>query len=162
MTIRTAEAQDIDAIAPLIAGFRVALKGYKGIAARENLPAAKEEFLEYIQAGFPIYLCFEGERCAGYLVCRVDAPVVWVESIYVAPEHRRGGIASALFAKAENLAASYGEDTLYNYVHPSNDAMLGFLRKRGYSVLNLIEIRKKHEGEVTREKVRVMNNEFDY
>ena len=31
---------------------------------------------------------------------------------------------TALFGKAEKLAASFGEDTVYNYVHPNNHAMI--------------------------------------
>lgn len=33
------------------------------------------------------------------------------------------------------------------YVHPNNDRMIGFLRKHGYTVLNLIEIRRPYQGE---------------
>lgn len=162
MEIRHANQYDGSLIAPLIAKFRVELKGYKGIAAKENTDAAKEEFLEYLNAGFPVYICLDEETCAGYLVCRVDAPNVWVESLYVLPTYRKKGIASALYAKAEQLALSYGEDTVYNYVHPNNDAMIGFLRKRGYTVLNLIEIRKPYEGEALRTAIQVGDNIFDY
>lgn len=37
---------------------------------------------------------------------------VWLESIYVDETYRRKGVGSALFEKAEELAKSYGEDTL--------------------------------------------------
>ena len=162
MDVRRANIADREGVAPLIAKFRVELKSYKGIQAIEDVEAANAEFTEYIDSNFPIFVCEEDNRYFGYLVCRVDEPVVWVESIYVLTEHRRRGIASALFAAAEQLAASYGEDTLYNYVHPNNDAMIAFLNKRGYDVLNLIEIRKKHDGERLREQIRVRNNLFVY
>ena len=72
---------------------------------------------------------------------------VWVESIFVREEYRRQGVAAALHGKAEEIAASYGNDTVYNYVHPNNHRMIEFLRKRGYTVLNLIEIRKPYQNE---------------
>ena len=78
------------------------------------------------------------------------------------PECRRKGIASALYEQAEQLAQAYGEDTVFNYVHPNNGAMIGFLQKRGYTVLNMIELRKEFKGEMTRTKVQVGDYTFDY
>lgn len=92
----------------------------------------------------------------------MDEPCVWVESIYVHPDFRRQGIGGALFGKAEELAASFGEDTVYNYVHPNNHAMIAFLRGKGYSVLNLLEIRKPYAGEKLTRKIRVDEEQFDY
>jgi len=40
--------------------------------------------------------------------------------------------------------------------------MIAFLRKRGYTVLNLIEIRKPYAGEKTTQIIKVGENEFDY
>ena len=152
----------IDDVSPLIAKFRVTLKGYKGIQAAENIAAAREEFTECIEAGFPIYASFNEEKCIGFLVCRVASCVVWVESLFVLESSRRKGVATALYVEAENLAQSLGEETLYNYVHPNNDRMIAFLAKRGYTVLNLMEIRKPYEGEQLSECIPVRNNVFDY
>lgn len=99
---------------------------------------------------------------AGYVVCRVDDGVVWVESIFVKEAYRRHGVAAALHSKAEEVAASYGDDTVYNYVHPNNHRMIAFLRKRGYTVLNLIEIRKPYSGEKLTQTIAVGEHEFDY
>jgi len=160
--VRRAVAADIDGVAALVAKFRVELKGYKGVQSAEDAGAAKAEVEEYAAAGFPIFVFEEAGEILGYLVCRIDGSVVWVESLYVLSTHRRKGAASALFDAAQQLAASYGEDTLYNYVHPNNDAMIAFLHRKGYDVLNLIEIRRKHEGEEPRERIRVGNNVFGY
>ncbi len=54
-----------------------------------------------------------------------------MESIFVKEEYRRYGVAAALHSKAEKIAAFYGDDTVYNYVHLNNHRMLEFLRKRG-------------------------------
>ena len=155
-------AEWLDETAQLTAAFRVELNGYKGIASRPNAEAGRAELLEYQQAGYPVYVALESGKAVGYVVCRIDEPCVWVESLFVKAENRRSGIASALFAKAEEIAASYGEEMVYNYVHPNNDGMIAFLRKRGYCVLNLIEIRKPYAGETLNTKIRVQHNEFDY
>lgn len=88
--------------------------------------------------------------------------VVWVESIFVKEEYRRHGVATALHSKSEEIAASYGDDTVYNYVHPKNHRMIEFLRKRGYTVLNLIEIRKPYKDEKLTQTIAVGEHEFDY
>ena len=149
-------------LAPLAAQFRVTLKSFKGISAGPDAEAAAEELREYLSSGFPVFAAKAAGEYRGYIVCRVDEPCVWVESIYVVPSARRQGVAGALFREAEKLAAAYGEDTVYNYVHPNNSAMIGFLKARGYSVLNLIEIRRPYAGEQLSGKIGVGENQFDY
>ena len=154
--------QATDNLAQMVALFRVELRSYKGIVSKPNVDAGREEMEEYLAAGFPVFAAMVDGKYAGYVVCRVDNEVVWVESIFVKEKYRRHGVATALHGKAEEIAASYGEDTVYNYVHPNNHRMIEFLRKRGYTVLNLIEIRKPHEGEKLTQKVCVGEHEFDY
>ncbi len=151
-----------DALAEMVALFRVALRSYKGITAKPNMDAVREELEEYLAAGFPTFAALVDDKYAGYVVCRVDGGVVWVESIFVKDEFRRLGIAPALHSKAEEIAASYGDETVYNYVHPNNHRMIEFLRKRGYTVLNLIEIRKPYKNEKLTQTIPVGEHEFDY
>ena len=151
-----------DALAELVALFRVELRSYKGILSKPNIEAGREEMDEYLSAQFPVYAALVGGEYAGYVVCRIDSGVVWVESIFVKEEFRRLGVATALHSKAEEIAASYGDDTVYNYVHPNNHRMIGFLRKRGYTVLNLIEIRKSYKDEKLTQTIAVGEHEFDY
>ena len=151
-----------DALAEMVALFRVELRSYKGIVSKPNIEAGHEEMEEYLSAKFPVFAARVDGEYAGYVVCRVDSEVVWVESIFVKEEYRRHGIASALHSKAEEIAAYYGDDTVYNYVHPNNHRMIEFLRKRGYTVLNLIEIRKPYKGEKLTQTITVGEHEFDY
>lgn len=151
-----------DELAELVALFRVELHSYKGIAACPDVEAGRKELAEYLSAGFPVFMALVDGEYAGYAVCRVDDGVVWVESIFVKEAYRRCGVASALHGKAEALAASYGDDTVCNYVHPNNDRMIAFLRKRGYTVLNLIEIRKPYPGEKLTQTIAVGEHEYDY
>ena len=162
MKIDSMNIEMADAIAPLVADFRVALKALKGLKAIPDIASGKEEILEYLQAGWPCFAAVENGLPIGYMVCRVEEPVVWVESIYVEPAYRRSGVASGLYEKAEAIARSYGEDTVYNNVHPNNEKMIAFLRKRGYTVLNLIEIRKPWKNETCMQTITVGNNTFDY
>lgn len=151
-----------DALAQMVALFRVELRSYKGIISKPNVEAGREEMEEYLAAKFPVFAAIVDGEYAGYVVCRVDNEVVWVESIFVREEYRRSGVASALHSKAEEIAVSYGDDTVYNYVHPNNHRMIAFLRKRGYTVLNLIEIRKPYQGEKLTQIIPVGEHEFDY
>ena len=151
-----------DALAEMVALFRVELRSYKGIVSKPNVDTGREEMEEYLAAGCPVFAALVDGKYAGYVVCRVDSEVVWVESIFVKEEYRRHGVATALHSKAEEIAASYGDDTVYNYVHPNNHRMIGFLRKRGYTVLNLIEIRKPYKDEKLTQTIVVGEHEFDY
>lgn len=153
---------DADRIAPLAAAFRVQLKAYKGIKSQPNLNAGKEEILEYLESGFPIYAVEDQGAFVGYIVCRIEAPCLWVEQIYVREDYRRKGVATMLFNQAEEIAASMGEKNVYNFVHPNNEKMLRFLRSKGYTVLNMIEIRKPYEGEKLTTTIHVEKETFDY
>lgn len=151
-----------EALAEMAALFRAELRSYKGIVSKPNVEAGRVEMEEYLSADFPVFAALVDGKYAGYVVCRIDSEVVWVESIFVKEEYRRHGVAAALHSKAEEIAASYGDDTVFNYVHPNNHRMIEFLRKHGYTVLNLIEIRKPYKGEKLTQTIRVGEHEFDY
>jgi ribosomal protein S18 acetylase RimI-like enzyme len=143
MPIRPYQPADHAALAALIAAFRVDLAILRGAQREPDPTAAAAELQEYLDKAM---LMFVAERPSGeiigYLVCRVDGETVWAESLFVTPAYRRQGVAGQLYAQAERLAAERGSDTVYNWVHPNNDPIIAFLRKRGYDVLNLLEIRK--------------------
>lgn len=163
MKIREVKLNDINGeLAEMVALFRVELRSYKGIVSTPNLEAGKEEMEEYLLAEFPVFVALVDEDYAGYMVCRIQEDVVWVESIFVKEKHRRLGVATALHDKAEKLAETYGNETVYNYVHPNNHRMIEFLRKRGYTVINLIEIRKPYQGEKLTQTITVGEHKFDY
>ena len=154
--------EDVDRIAPLVAAFRIQLKSYKGIRSQLNVEAGKEEILDFLNSDFPVFAVEDNDALVGYIVCRIDEPCLWVEHIFVKEDCRRRGIATMLFHKAEEIAASMGEDTVYNFVHPNNDNMIQFLRAKGYTVLNMIEIRKPYEGEKRTTTIHVEKEAFDY
>lgn len=156
------DSQNADRVAPLAADFRVTLNGYRGVSSQPRLAAAREELGEFLDAGFPIFAAEDGGALLGYMVCRIDAPCLWVEHLYVREAHRRKGVAALLFHQAEKIARSMGEDTVYTFVHPNNLGMIAFLRSRGYTVLNMIEIRKPYPGEQLKTTIPVGDERFDY
>ena len=162
MKIEKLTAEKIAMTAPLVSEFRAALRLFKGEVIEYDTEDAKEELSDFLQKNYPVFIALEDEKCVGYLACRIDEPCVWVEQIFVCEEYRRKHIASALFEKAEEVAAERGQDTVYNYIHPNNDGIIAFLKSRGYNVLNLIEVRKKYADEETKTKIKVGDNEFDY
>ena len=149
-------------LASLVAAFRVTLNGYRGIASAPDVPAGRAEVIEFLDAGMPVFAVEDGGELAGYTVCRIEAPCLWVEHLYVRDEYRRRGAATLLFEKAEELARSMGEDTVFNFVHPNNRGMIDFLRTKGYTVLNMIEIRKPYPGERITTTIPVGDAVFDY
>jgi GNAT superfamily N-acetyltransferase len=127
------------------------------------LDAANEDLDYFLKKKFPIFLAInEMNEILGFTVCRVDENVVWDELLYVVPKKRRKGIASALFKRAEQFAIELGGNTLYNWVHPNNEKSILFLKKHGYDVLNLIEIRKRHPDEILTQKIEVGKYEYRY
>ena len=154
--------KNADKIAPLAAAFRIQLKSYKGINAQPNIEAGKEEIIEFLNSGFPVYAVTDDGALVGYIVCRIDEPCLWVEQIFVREDSRRKGVATMLFEKAEEIAASMGEDTVYNFVHPNNEGMIRFLAAKGYTVLNMIEIRKPYKDEKLTATIHVEKETFDY
>lgn len=162
MNIIRIDETSAERIIPLIASFRVTLRSYKGMKAEPDFGWAKEEAYEFLDKGYPIYAAEHNGELAGYIVCRIEEPCLWVEHIFVSEQYRRQGVASKLFRKAEEIAESMGDDTVYNFVHPNNGGMISFLRSKGCTVLNMLEIRKPYKGEELTTTVRVDENSFDY
>ena len=163
MKIREYTAADREAVIALIAAFRVELASYRRRERKIDLAAATNELQEYIDRAFPVLVAeVDSGKCVGYLVCRVDCSTVWAESLFVSPDFRRRGIADMLYGAAEQLARDRGSPTLYNWVHPSNDRIIALLKKRGYDVLNLIEIRGPLQGEEFQTTLRIADHNYKY
>jgi len=162
MEIRLSGTGDGQTLIQLVAEFRQSLAELRGKDREMDLESASRELSSYHEEEFPIYVAENKVgNLIGYLVCRVDDDVVWAESLYVSPAYRRRGIGSSLYAGAERLADELGSETLYNWVDPNNTQIIAFLQKRGYRVLNLIELRRTRPGEEMTGKIQVGLNEFD-
>ena len=162
MKIRKYHDGDARQIISLIADYRVFLSSLKSISKSIDLESAKDELDDYLSTRYSIYVAVENTEIIGYIVCKIDQNVVWAESLFVKPSMRRKGIGSALYSEVESLAEKLDGETIYNWVHPNNNEIISFLEKRGYNVLNLIEIRKPWVGEVTTKEIKVDNHQFRY
>jgi uncharacterized protein len=63
---------------------------------------------------------------------RFDADFYYLDRVAVDPSQRRRGVAGAVYAEVERLAASYGRLALEVNIDPPNEPSLGFHRRRGY------------------------------
>lgn len=160
--IRPARFSDSDQLTKLVAMFRVTLARLRDVERELDYVSARDELGGYQQKKFPIFVAEVENRLVGYLVCRVEEDVVWAESLFVEPEYRQRGIASALYDQAEELAVELGSDTVYNWIHPNNHAIIALLRSKGYDVLNLVEVRKQRPQEEIKGIVQVGEKDFRY
>ena len=162
MNIRRFKESDEKELIHLIGEYRVDLAELKGSKREIDLKAAQKELEFYKRKKYPIFVKEEKGKLLGFHVCKIQDEIVWSESLYVVPETRRKGIASALYEKAEQIAEEIGGDTVYNWVHPNNYRSIPFLKKKGYTVLNLIEVCKRRPRETITQKIKVGKYEFDY
>jgi GNAT superfamily N-acetyltransferase len=99
-------------------------------------------------------------KMVGYSVLKIENKVVWLDWLYVDPDYHGKGVASKLFDHAEEFTIKLGNDQLYIWVHPDNHRMLKFLKKKGYDVLNLIEVKK--EKSLSNTSISILGNQFRY
>ena len=162
MDIRSYQSEDKDQVISLIAEYRVFLSSLKSVSKTIDLETARTELDDYLSPRYVIYVAALDDEILGYLVCRVDQDVVWAESLFVKPSSRRKGVGSALYLEAERLVEKLGGDTVYNWIHPNNVGIIQFLRRRGYNVLNLVEVRRPWTGEENPSKIQVGEFQFRY
>ena len=163
MIVRRRKPEDQEPLIELVRQFRRSLSELRGARSTPSRACAAKELEDYQEKGFPLYVAQEkGHKLVGYLVCRVDGKTVWAESLFVIPESRRTSVGSALYSRAQELAEELGAKTVYNWVHPDNQAAVSFLKRRGYDVLNLIELRRAAPNEKPSRAVKVDSQEFRY
>ncbi len=163
MLIRQAIAADIPGIAPLVVKFREEIAQFRGHGCHATENEAGKELQGHLDRNYPVFIAQnESNETIGFIVCRTDGDVAWAESMYVLPGYRRKKIATRLYELAEQIAKDLGNGTLYNWVHPNNDAIIGFLAHRGYDVLNLIEVRKSRPDETSTTIIKVGEHDFNY
>ena len=131
--------------------------GKEGLSALQNATVAVVGL-----GGVGIFAASVNGAFVGYAVCRIDDDVVWLESVYVKKEYRNKGIATMLLKKCEEVAAEYGNETLYIYINPDNEQVIGLLNKNGYDVLNLIEVRKKYRNEKIDREYKIGDHTYKY
>ncbi|MBR0474685.1 MAG: GNAT family N-acetyltransferase [Erysipelotrichaceae bacterium] len=146
----------------MVVNFRKELAVLKNRKSTVDITEANEEIEYYLKKQYPIFAASISGNYVGYAVCKVEDDVVWLESIYVKKEFRNKGIATKLLEKCEEIGKEHDNDTLYINIHPNNEAVINFLNKNGYNVLNLIEVRKNYEGEKTESEYSIGQHSYKY
>lgn len=118
------------------------------------------EAKSYFSENRQVFGIYQDEEIIGYSVLKTEDQVCWLDWMYVKPEYRGKNAASDLFDYSEKVAKAIGSDQLYIWVHPDNHPMLKFLKKKGYDVLNLIEVKK--EKSVINSSISILGNELRY
>lgn len=149
-------------IVQLVLEFREYLSSLNGYKSNDDEMSAKSEIDYYFKANYPIYGVSVSGLVVGYAVYRIEDDIVWIESLFVKDKYRNKGFGKMLFEKGEEIASEYGNDTLYNNVHPNNELTIKFLKSVGYDVLNLIEVRRPYKNEEFNEEYSIGDNIFRY
>lgn len=109
LEIRQAGRDDIDRVAPLFDAYR---RFYRQASELER---AREFLLERMENGQSvIFLALDGNRSIGFTQLYPSfssvamAPILILNDLFVAPEARRRGVASALLRKAAEYGQSVG------------------------------------------------------
>jgi len=147
-------------LAILIRDFRLHLIGLNRTGRSFSLEEAREEAAGYFTANRVVFGLHVGKSLIGFSVIKQDEGTWWLDWLYVAPAHRGYTNASLLFDAAEAFALGQGADQLYVWIHPDNTPMIRFLAKKGYNVLNLIELKKQKKTVTT--TVDIMGNSYRY
>lgn len=155
-------SEDKKEVGKLLIKFRSYLASLKNRNDEMNINEAVEEVEYYLDKDYPIYTAIEENEFVGYFILKFDDDAVWLEHFFVKEGYRNQGIGTHLFNKAEEVLEELGYVNLYNWVHPNNDRMIYFLKKQGYDVLNMIEIRKEFNDEKLQSNIEVGEKSFKY
>jgi ribosomal protein S18 acetylase RimI-like enzyme len=129
---------------------------------------AIEEVKDYLITPYEFYYISIDEKTVAYIVLKIFDDTVWIEQLFTHKAYRRKKLAQKLTDFATLKAETLGKNTAFVNVHPNNEKMLKFLANQGYTVLNLLEIRKPYTKEKTQTKINITHNktnqsfEFDY
>lgn len=144
----------------LVLEMRSAMDGLNQSTRNVSLSEATQQANSYFSNNRLVFGMYQNETIVGYSVLKIEDSVCWLDWIFVRPDYRGTEIASKLFDHAEEFSLDLGNNQLYVWVHPDNHRMIKFLKKKGYDVLNLLEIKKEKSN--YQEKIQIIGNKFRY
>jgi len=144
----------------LVYDFRQVLIGLNKSYRDYKIDDAVIEAAGYFTPNRTVFGLFKEDDLIGFSVLKEEDSIYWLDWICIVPEFRGYNNASQLFDFSENYAKSKGNEQLYIWIHPDNLAMAKFLKKKGYNILNLIEVKKVKE--ITDTNISIMGNEYYY
>ena len=132
--LRRADVSESDAVAALQRLSReVAMPFMRG------LHTVEEDRTFFREQVFPICDIWVAERAAELTGMCAFRPG-WLDHLYVAPGHQRGGIGTALLSKALET-----NDELYLWVFQGNAAAIRFYEQRGFMLVRRTDGRNNEE-----------------
>lgn len=129
LVIRPATAADAEAVAALLTDFNEVYTDAAAAARRMAAMQGVETVLLALREGAAVGLC--SLRVVPFL--SADHPYAEVTELYVAPAHRRQGIARRLMQAAEELTRSQGAPAVYLLTGFRNETAQAFYRSLGYA-----------------------------
>ena len=143
----------------LKAEYDVFLKKLKDVKADTDPDEAQDRLEEALERGWRIIAASDHGRYLGYIILDEGSEEICVRELFVRPESRRKGIATALMEKAEAVAEEEHCDGVVSHVQPENTSMFAFLRSIGYTSLISVEIRRsKEKGQ---KSIQIGSERFD-
>lgn len=141
--VRAAGPGDVEVLVALCAGLFVEDGGRRDVGMDTGWPerGGRRYFADVIAGDDSVGLVAEaGGAPAGYLVGRMAGPsdtrplrVAVLESMYVRPERRRGGLGAALVAGFRAWAAGQGADRLSVTAYATNADAIRFYEREGFA-----------------------------
>lgn len=138
--VRLADVADL----PTVAEMCLAARAETGTPAQICLPDTQklQRQLGVLLSvpGGRIYVAHQDDALAGFMLARVieaniysDEPVLYIEAIYVAKQHRRRGAGHALLLEAAHAATDEGADEVYSVPIPGSRGVQRFLARLGFA-----------------------------
>ena len=94
---------------------------------------SKEEVEKQLQGNADLFLgAYEGQQLIGIIVGSDDGRKGWINRLAVVPEHRRGGVASALIDACEKALRLRGRKIICTLIEDWNSESLLLFWKAGY------------------------------
>lgn len=149
--IREANEEHVEELSKLVCNFwneHEALLGGKG---NFNIDHCRKEVRKYMNmknAGY--FVAINDGKIIGYRRWEFYDDFYWTRELYVVPEYRRKGVARALIRHFEKWVLERGQNIACISVIPHNIAMIMLARSEGYDILNMIELRKNLNDEVSK------------
>jgi L-amino acid N-acyltransferase YncA len=153
LSIRAAEPEDAEAVAGILNAVIA-----EGVYTVFDTPFTVEDEQRYIES-FPARGVFllavrqPGQQVVGFQNLEPFAAYthafdhVGVMGTYVAKDHRRQGVATALFGATFEAARRRGYEKIFTFVRADNPAALATYLKHGFSVIGTAGQQAKMRGE---------------
>ncbi|HBJ86238.1 MAG TPA: GNAT family acetyltransferase [Verrucomicrobiales bacterium] len=94
-----------------------------------------------------MFVALAGDKVVGTITAGYDGHRGWLYSLAVLPEHRHGGIGSALVRHAEQALLSRGCLKINLQVVESNSQVVAFYQTLGYAVEPRVSMGKRFKAE---------------